>query len=313
MTERIILAIDGGATKTSLLLRSESGNVIFEKTSSGSNYQTIGAEKVVSILTDILFKAYQATNCSNIDCAVFAMAGIDTERDLITVKQIIETACSNVPFSINHLIVENDVLATLIGLTKGSPGALLISGTGSIAFATDGRDTFTRTGGWGHRAGDEGSGYFIGREILQTIFRTADGRNTKPTILTELVLKKLEIKSVEQLNSWLYQEQYTNAQTASISSVLPEAIVLEDELAINIAQNAAKELSLLALTTVRKLEIGNTPFTMHLNGGVFKHNTFILEEFKQYTVNAFPNISFTLCNENPIAYITNRALYALKT
>jgi len=36
MTDRIILSIDGGATKTSLLLRSESGNVIFEKTSSGS-------------------------------------------------------------------------------------------------------------------------------------------------------------------------------------------------------------------------------------------------------------------------------------
>lgn len=313
MTERIILAIDGGATKTSLLLRSESGNVIFEKTSSGSNYQTIGAEKVVSVLTNLLLEAYQATNCPQIDSAVFAMAGIDTEQDLTTVKQIIETTCTNVPFTINNLIVENDVLATLIGLTKGSPGALLISGTGSIAFATDGRDTFTRTGGWGHRASDEGSGYFIGREILQTIFRTADGRNTKPTILTELVLKKLEIKSVEQLNSWLYKEQYTNAQTASISSVLPEAIVLEDELAIKIAQNAAKELSLLAITTVKKLEIENILFTMYLNGGVFKHNPFILAEFKQYTVNTLPNISFSLCNENPITYIAERALYALKT
>jgi N-acetylglucosamine kinase-like BadF-type ATPase len=45
-----------------------------------------------------------------------------------------------------------------------SQGVLLIAGTGSIAYAKDSRGRVARAGGLGPEKGDEGSGYWIGRE-----------------------------------------------------------------------------------------------------------------------------------------------------
>lgn len=312
MAEAIVLAVDGGATKTTLKLCTKEGQILFENTTSGSNYQTLGKEAVQSILKTLLLDAYQAINQYKIELAVFAMAGIDTPQDLEIACQIVKGSCKQSPFDINKIVVENDVLATLHGLMKGRPGALIISGTGAVAYASDGKGNIVRTGGWGHRAGDEGSGYWIGREILNIIFKTEDGRSKKPTVLPALLYEKLQIENVEQLNSWLYRPQYTNAQIASVSSILSKAVALADEQAINVAQNAAKELSILAISTLEKIKYDNTPFTIYLNGGVFKHNPIIHNLFTQYTNETYPNLSVKLCDKDPIDYIMERAIFVLK-
>ncbi len=49
----------------------------------------------------------------------------------------------------------------------GGPGILVLSGTGSIALARDGRGKLQRAGGWGQLLGDAGSGFWIGRRALR--------------------------------------------------------------------------------------------------------------------------------------------------
>ncbi|MFP3802897.1 hypothetical protein, partial [Paraburkholderia sp. SIMBA_027] len=85
--------------------------------------------------------------------------------------------------------------------------------------------------------------YWIGKEIVNYLFRLEDGRNQTPTILRELVFEKLMITNAEQLMTWLYDSNYTNAKLASISSVLPRAVELDDEVALTISQHAANELT----------------------------------------------------------------------
>lgn len=310
MKQSIILAVDGGATKTTVTLRTIQGECLFEKTTTGSNYQTIGIDAVSAMLNDLLYATYLSTNLTSIDVAVFAMAGIDTKSDVETVTQIIEQSLHSTPFRIETLIIENDVQATLIGLVQNTPGVLLISGTGSIAFGTDGRNRFIRTGGWGHRASDEGSGYWIGRQILKAVFKAEDGLQP-PTVLKKLLLEKLQINSVDQLVTWLYQPGYTNGQTASISPLLQEAISLYDEEAIHIAQSAAKELFLLVKGTLTKLHYDGEPLTLHLNGGILKHATYIRNGLEQFMHREYPHITIALCKENPIEYIVRRAKFAL--
>jgi len=307
-----VLAIDGGATKTTLSLRDAEGKIYFEKTTTSTNYQAIGTEKVEKVLTDLLEDAYTSTGIQNIAVAAFAMAGVDTKNGLAIVRNIIDRSCQNSSFCIHHTIVENDVQSTLIGLTGNNAGALVISGTGSAAYATDGKGRIERSGGWGHRVGDEGSGYWIGREILNTIFRYEDGRLPKPTILTDLVYDLLQINNIEQLNDWIYHPNYTNAQMAKISAVLSKAISLGDERAIDIACEAAKELSLMTDAVLRKIGPIHEKFVVYLNGGILKNNPVILKLYKDYVKELYPHISFHLCNQNPIDYIANRALRSLK-
>lgn len=311
MREATILAVDGGATKTTLIISSSAGEKLFEQTASGTNYQTIGANAVIDVLTHLLKNAFFATKIETIDVAIFAIAGIDTKSDLETVTYIVKQSVQSTAFHINELLIENDVHAALLGLVGNKPGALLISGTGSIAIATDGKSKVVRTGGWGHRARDEGSGYWIGREILRAIFNSEDGLE-KPTALKRLVFKKLQIDSIDQLMTWLYQPHYTNAHTASISSVLPEAISLNDAKAISIAQIAANELFSLVKATLTKLSFDDDAITLYLNGGILKHHPLILNRLQQLLLKDYPHIALSLCNDSPIESIAKRAMYALK-
>lgn len=63
--------------------------------------------------------------------------------------------------------VVSDAQAALLGALGNRPGVLLLSGTGSIVVGCDARGRWARAGGLGPLVGDEGSGFWIGREWLR--------------------------------------------------------------------------------------------------------------------------------------------------
>ena len=69
-----------------------------------------------------------------------------------------------------------DGLVALLGAHGGQPGALLISGTGSVAEALlpDGRRRMV--GGWGWQIGDEGSGAWLGQQAMKLAQAAYDSR-----------------------------------------------------------------------------------------------------------------------------------------
>jgi len=69
-----------------------------------------------------------------------------------------------------------DGLAGLLGAHGGRPGALLISGTGSVAEALLEDGTRRMTGGWGWQIGDEGSGAWLGQQAMKIAHAAYDGR-----------------------------------------------------------------------------------------------------------------------------------------
>jgi N-acetylglucosamine kinase-like BadF-type ATPase len=70
--------------------------------------------------------------------------------------------------------VISDAQAALLGALGQRPGVLLLSGTGSIIVGWDARSRWARAGGLGPLVGDEGSGFWLGREWLREAVR--DGR-----------------------------------------------------------------------------------------------------------------------------------------
>lgn len=70
-----------------------------------------------------------------------------------------------------HVI--SDAQAALLGALGKRPGLLLLSGTGSIVVGRNARGRWARAGGLGPILGDEGSGFWLGREWLRA--RVRDG------------------------------------------------------------------------------------------------------------------------------------------
>jgi N-acetylglucosamine kinase-like BadF-type ATPase len=94
--------------------------------------------------------------------------GQTTYREILT--DLVPTA---------RIIVDSDIQAASAGALGGGAGIVLIAGTGSIAMGRMPDGTTFRYGGWGARFGDEGSGYWIGREAIRTALAFAeDGRRS---------------------------------------------------------------------------------------------------------------------------------------
>ncbi|MGH7305333.1 MAG: BadF/BadG/BcrA/BcrD ATPase family protein, partial [Candidatus Rokuibacteriota bacterium] len=64
-----------------------------------------------------------------------------------------------------------DAQAALLGALGKRPGVLLLSGTGSIVVGRNARGRWARAGGLGPILGDEGSGFWLGREWLRATVR----------------------------------------------------------------------------------------------------------------------------------------------
>jgi N-acetylglucosamine kinase-like BadF-type ATPase len=62
-----------------------------------------------------------------------------------------------------------DAHAALLGALGLEAGVLVLAGTGSIVLGRDGRGRWARAGGLGPLLGDEGSGFWLGREWLRAL------------------------------------------------------------------------------------------------------------------------------------------------
>ncbi len=309
MTNRYLLAVDGGATKTTMTIRTTEGRELFSATSTSSNYQTVGIEHVQHVFTGLLRSAAAHLPKLHMDVAVFAVAGVDTEQDKKIVEKIIEESTARSPFTFGHIIVENDAEATVKGLGENNV-SLLISGTGALCYSVIDHNA-TRTGGWGHRIGDEGSGYWIGKHIAKAIFRAADGRNEK-TALTELVLQGHNVTSTDQLYNFIYSSDYTNARLAELGTYLQQAVDQHDAVAQKIAERTAKELVLLVTTALKNAGYNNDAHTLFLNGGVLKNNRCVRDVIIQSLNETHPNLSIQLCEEKPLEAIFKRGVNELQ-
>ena len=81
-----------------------------------------------------------------------------------------------------RVVVGDDTDAALAGAFAGRPGIVVIAGTGSGAAGRDAAGRTVRVGGHGFLLGDEGGGYWIGREAVRAALRAADGTGP-PTAL----------------------------------------------------------------------------------------------------------------------------------
>lgn len=304
-----LLIIDGGATKTACAVaHADSGEIQFIKVAGGSNYQAIGVENAREILLVLLTQVrefLQQQKNDHIAVATFAMAGIDSNRDHEIVTRLVNEVITTQQLNINTLIIENDAESTLYGVTSGRAGALLIAGTGAIAYAYDGKEKIVRAGGWGHRAGDEGSGYWLGQEVVRAIFKMEDGRG-EPTLLKNAVFNYLRIQDTTELASWLFRPSYTNAQLAKMGAFLADAAAKNDPCATQISTKAAHELVLLACAVLRQINYSGDVFTLYCNGGAIKHNPLILHIFTKEMTSMYPKIRISLCQQAPIDYIIKR-------
>lgn len=269
-----IIGVDGGGTKTTAILANREGQIVAKKEVGPSNYQVAGKKKFKRLVLDIIDNLTGSSHIkkSEISKISLGLAGVGRENE----KKEVHGILRDIGFD---SIVENDAVIALMGALGGKPGVVIIAGTGSIALGKNDKDEIARAGGWGYILGDEGSGFYIGKNALIYALKEYDGRGEK-TILTEMINKKLKISNIEEVVPLIYSGKLTKTEVAGLAKLVFEASRKKDKIANIILNEAGKELGLLAYAVIRKLEFKSKSIDMSLIGGIFKEKEHLLEPMR---------------------------------
>ncbi len=288
-----VLGIDAGGSKTVALVADHSGRVVGEGRAGGANLQTEGELQVEKVLHDVIERAMNG-RFETPDAVCLGMAGVDRDSD----GRVIRDVMRRLGFRQNTLIV-NDALIALVAGAGASPGVVVISGTGSIAYGVSHRGLAARAGGWGPTLGDEGSGYWIGRRALEAVVRDVDGRGPH-TALTSKVLEYFSLASPELLVSEVYHQPHGRRAIASLAPVVDRARANGDLVAGEIMIDAADELASAAGTVINRLDMRGEQFPILLAGGMLKRSEWLAAELERRMAEAAPRGAVLPLTEEPV-------------
>jgi N-acetylglucosamine kinase-like BadF-type ATPase len=257
----LVLGIDAGGTKTVCQLVDDETHVHAEARGPGANLQSSGELEVEKVLHAVIEQALVGSGARPAAICL-GMAGVDRTRDADIVRGIL--------MRIGHRAqpyVVNDALIALEAGVPAAEGVVVVAGTGSIAYGRDARGRAARAGGWGYVLGDEGSGYWLGRQALRAVVRSADGRG-RATSLTPRVLAHYGVNRPQDLVWEVYHGGLKTTAIAALASVVGEAATDGDPLATHIIDAGAVELAGAAASVARRLALDRCPIV--LAGGILR-------------------------------------------
>ena len=258
------LGVDGGGTKTHAVIVDESGHERGRGHAASANITAVGTETAVANILAAVHAAQQsAGHTAPLAGAWLGLAGIDRPEDAAALRPRLCAVATT-------LRLTNDGELVLGALERGQ-GVALIAGTGSIAFGRGIHGDPLRAGGWGHVMGDEGSGYDIGRRALRAVTRASDGRG-RPTVLVERILAHWRLDRPDELIDYVHRT-VGSAEIAALAPLVLRAARECDETAAEIAQSAADELALLAVTVGDGLGYRDAPVPLALGGSLLVRDT----------------------------------------
>ena len=235
MTDGLLLGIDGGGSKVLVALADRTGRIV--RLARGGGVNPMDNRNWRADLETQLASFVGEPGLAAVGAALPAHG----EVDHISQAQcaVIAEAFPGVPQT-----VINDVDAAHIGALVGGPGILILSGTGSMAWARDDAGASYRVGGWGDVIGDEGSSHWIGRRALSLISQSLDGR-APSTALVDAAFAYLGLdrsQPVSSLEGWVEGLSNPRAGVASLAVAVDRVAEAGDPAARALIGEAADEL-----------------------------------------------------------------------
>lgn len=302
----IVVGLDGGGSKTRVLIADERGTQLGSADGPGSAVRPgqveHSADVIAATVREALASAQMTDVVPKVLCVGVAGVGDETPRQSLWQALVARELAEDV-------IVEPDYAIALDDAFGDASGILLIAGTGSIAYGRGPSGTMMRCGGWGPVCGDEGSGSWIGRRALSVVTAAADGREPE-TALTGAVLTATELNDVIDLIAWAAAA--SPAQLASLAPAVISTAESGDLRANAILSLAAEELVLHVRTLAQKL-FGDerAACAVALTGGLMRPRAPLRKRVEQRMKSAVPGAQVRAAEVMPVRGAVRGALRVL--
>lgn len=260
---RPVIGLDGGGTATRVALADGDGRELLRRTGPAGLVDPRRPGDTATMLIELIRSlADEADTTLPVAalCAGLAGAAAASHRERVHD----DLAAASVA---RRIAVVPDGQVALEGALDGSPGVLLVAGTGSSAWGRGEDGRVARCGGWGMEIGDEGSGYDLGRAALRAALLAVDGRGESTALLPEL-LATLQLTEPEEVPPWA-----ARAGKSGVAALAPVVVRLAeagDRVASTILDTAAHELARHVLALVEKLGPWSAPAAVVFHGGLLQ-------------------------------------------
>jgi N-acetylglucosamine kinase-like BadF-type ATPase len=264
VTPPVVLAVDGGNSKTDVALVSASGTLLSWVRGPGS---AIGVEDAAALIARL---AAVAARTAGLDPGALAgvhaacyLAGADVPWQVSARRDAIRATglCGSVE-------VGNDAWALLrLGAPAAAPAVGVVCGAGLKCVARAGAERYEFPSlGW--QTGDlSGAGDFLARETVRVAARAEDGRGPD-TPLRHAVREHLSAPSVRAVAERLLTGELTENRLAVLVPVVLDHARDGDPVAVSVVNELATEVAVTARAARRSLTAAG-PWTLVLGGGLF--------------------------------------------
>jgi N-acetylglucosamine kinase-like BadF-type ATPase len=305
----LFLGIDGGGSRTQACLGDERGRILAKAVAGPSNPLKVGIERAKKELLRaaraVLRRVSTAAACDEppvvgaargrrhhkpLLVAVCAgVAGVD--RPAVS-RPLLAWLRKAIPAQ--HHLLATDAAIALHAALGTAAGMIVISGTGSIAYACNHQGQTLRAGGWGTLFDDLGSGYDLGRKAIMAALRDFDGRGER-TLLTRRICRALQLTDITQI----VLKNLDPQQVAALFPLVLEAGRQGDRVARRLLAEAACDLAQLALALARRLGRRRV-VPVVCAGGVFRSSPTLRRSFARHVHQRMPSARVRLLQREPV-------------
>ncbi|WP_083266278.1 BadF/BadG/BcrA/BcrD ATPase family protein [Arthrobacter sp. U41] len=260
-----VIGLDIGGTKTRGV-RFEGGRAVADESVGSSNVQNVSREEAARHLAELFALVGGGTVAR-----VYAGAGgIDTDADAAALAALI---APHVPGARITVVHDSRLLLAAGG---ASTGVAVIGGTGSAAWGRNSSGQEARAGGWGYLLGDEGSGYWLGREAVRHSLRRMN-QGLEPDELTLALLASCGVDDPNKLIALFHSADTGRRYWAGRARLVVDAAAAGHAASRELVDQAGRDLAALALQAVRQLGIDGPVI---LGGGLGMNVPRLQESFR---------------------------------
>jgi N-acetylglucosamine kinase-like BadF-type ATPase len=265
----VVLAIDGGATKTDALLVSARGTVLGRATTGPSNHQMIGLDGALDALGEVIAAAAADAGRDGAplpvcELGVYCLAGIDLPVD----DARLGPAIAGRRWTGTDLL-RNDTFAVSRAGTSAGWGIGVVCGTGLNCAGVGPDGASVRFPSLAELSGDFApGGAWLGMRALGLALRAGDGRGV-PTLLRERVPAHFDLPDAEAVLTAVYTGALGYGRLFELARVLLAAAAAGDGASRQAADFLADEVAALVRAAVTRLAVADLAVEVVLGGGIF--------------------------------------------
>jgi len=263
----LYLAVDGGNSKTDVVLGDADGRVLGFVRGGTSSPHNIGLTGTVEVLGGLIRAVHADAGVpagTPIEAIALYLSGADLPIELTRLHRAIAAEAWA-----GLTIVDNDCFAVLRAGTARPDAVTVVCGAGTncVGRAEDGRTA--RFPALGPLSGDWGGGHDLADHALRSAVRGEDGRG-RPTALSRAVADHFDLPTVEAVSIALHFGDLPMERVHELSPLLFAVAATGDEVASALIERQAEEILAQHRVAAGRLGLLDRPHALVLGGGVLR-------------------------------------------